>query len=405
MASDPLSLPQDGVAAEILIIDDDASVRDMLSIYLRTKGFPVHAVGDGPSGMARCNAQLPGLVLCDLRMPGMDGLDVLAALNRDFPDLPVLVISGTGDMDDAIQALKLGAWDYITKPIEDFAVLDHALGKALERARLVVENRAYREHLEAMNEKLAHSLKQLEEDEACARKIQFALLPQRQVAFADFRCSRYLATSAILSGDFIDYFTIDEDRFGFYMADVSGHGVSSAVITVLLKSYVGRYLENHRRYGDRTILDPAGLLTALNHDILVGQHGKYLTMFYGVVTLSASQLEFANGGQFPSPLLFDGQAVTSIGGRSQPVGLFETVRYGNQRLVIPPRFALRIFSDGVLELLPVTGLEARKQALNEMAAEDVRDAEQLAQALGMDTQRDLPDDASILSIRRQAAHG
>ncbi len=142
MASDPFNLPQSGVAAEILVIDDDASVRDMLSIYLQTKGFPVHVIGDGQSAIDRCKTQLPGLVLCDLRMPGMDGLEVLAALNRDFPDLPVLVISGTGDMDDAIQALKLGAWDYITKPIEDFAVLDHALGKALERARLVEENRA-----------------------------------------------------------------------------------------------------------------------------------------------------------------------------------------------------------------------------------------------------------------------
>jgi len=81
------------------------------------------------------------------------------------------------------------------------------------------------------------------------------------------------------------------------------------------------------------------------------------------------------------------------------------VRYGNQRLAIPSRFALRIFSDGVLELLPNAGLEARKQALNDMAAEDQRDAEQLAQALGMDAQRDLPDDASILSLRRQTAHG
>ena len=66
----------------------------------------------------------------------MDGLEVLAELTRDFPELPVLVVSGTGDLGDAIQTLKLGAWDYVTKPIEDLDVLDHAVNKALERARL-----------------------------------------------------------------------------------------------------------------------------------------------------------------------------------------------------------------------------------------------------------------------------
>lgn len=390
---------------EILIIDDDAAIRDMLAIYLRSQGFAVRTEGDGRAAIADCDRRLPDLVMCDLRMPSVDGLEVLAQLHGSFPELPVIVVSGTGHMDDAIQALKLGAWDYVTKPIEDFAVLDHALNKARERARLLAENHAYRKHLESANAKLARSLQQLEEDEANARKIQFALLPQRKVAFADFECSRYLATSAILSGDFIDYFTIDDDRFGFYMADVSGHGVSSAVITVLLKSYVGRYLENHRRYADRAILDPAALLAALNRDVMAGQHGKYLTMFYGVVTLSTSQIEFANGGQFPFPLMFDGHTVSTIGGRSQPVGLFDAVRYTNQRLAIPARFALRLFSDGVLELLAPPGLDARKAALQAMAADDEQDAEQLAHALGMDTPRQLPDDASILSIRRLAAHG
>lgn len=116
-------------------------------------------------------------MLCDLRMPGMDGFAVLAELTKDFPDLPVLVVSGTGDLGDAIQTLKLGAWDYLTKPIEDLAVVDHALNKALERARLLAENRSYREHLESVNAQLQRSLRQLEEDETSGREIQFTLLP------------------------------------------------------------------------------------------------------------------------------------------------------------------------------------------------------------------------------------
>jgi len=333
-------------------------------------------------------------------MPQMDGLAVLDVLHGEFPELPVIVVSGTGDMSDAIAALKLGAADFITKPIEDFAVLDHAVGKSLERVRLQAENRAYRANLEAANARLAQSLNQLEADEASGRKIQFAMLPQGAVRFGDYECSHHLATSAILSGDFVDYFSIDDDHFGFYMADVSGHGVSSAVITVLLKCYVGRYLENYRHYEDPTILHPAALLTALNQEILVGEHGKYLTMFYGVVALGEDRMDFANGGQFPFPLLYDGDSVREIGGRSPPVGLFGTARYNRQSLELPSRCALRLFSDGALELLPEAALQSKKDTLNQLAAATECDAYGLAQALGLVDRQDLPDDVSVLSLRR-----
>ncbi len=392
------------MSTEILIIDDDSAIRDMLALYLLNQGYETVVVADGHTALVRCAQRRPALVLCDLRMPGMDGLEVIAALNRDYPDLPVIVVSGTGDISDAIQALKLGASDYVTKPIEDLAVLDHAVERALERARLLAENRAYREHLEAVNKRLSSSLNQLEEDEEHARRIQFALLPQRRMLFGDIECSSYLSTSAILSGDFVDYFSIDPEHFGFYMADVSGHGVSSAVITVLLKGYISRYLENHRCYNDRTILDPARLLATLNRDVSAAHHGKYLTMFYGVIDLSNAQMCYANGGQFPFPLLCDGESVKEIGGRSQPVGLFENARYTEQHLQMPSWFSLRVFSDGVLDALAPPDLQARKALLRSLAADRNHNAEQLAQALGLNEQCALPDDASVLSLRRTNGH-
>lgn len=390
---------------EIVVVDDDDGIRDMLALYLRSQGYAVAAFSQGPRALDRCRAQLPALVLSDLRMPGMDGLELLAALRALAPELPVIVVSGTGEMSDAIQALKLGAADYITKPIEDFAVLDHAVGRVLERARLLAENAAYRAHLETVNARLADSLRQLEADEALARQIQFAMMPERNVSFGPFECSRSVATSAFLSGDFIDYFAIDDTHFGFYMADVSGHGVSSAVITVLLKSYVGRYQDDYRRLGDRTILNPAALLSALNRLLLAGRHGKYLTMFYGVAETASGRLAFANGGQFPFPLLYDGKSLQEIGGRSQPVGLFAGASYQNQQIVLPKSCALHVFSDGVLELLDAGALPARKAALQAIAATLTMDAGQLAAAHGLGGDRNLPDDASILSIRRVNSHG
>lgn len=388
------------MTTEILVIDDDRLIREMLSYYLKSQGYAVVACDSGEVGIARCRQRLPDAVLCDLRMPQMDGLSVLAVLHGEFPELPVIVVSGTGEMDDAIAALKLGAADFVTKPIEDFAVLDHAVSKSLERTRLQAENRAYRANLEAANARLAESLRQLEADEASGRQIQFALLPGREVRFGDYQCSRHLATSAILSGDFIDYFRIDDEHFGFYMADVSGHGVSSAVITVLLKCYVGRYLENYQRYEDPTIRQPTALLAALNQELLAGEHGKYLTMFYGVVSQPDARLDFANGGQFPFPLLHDGVEVREIGGRSPPVGLLGSARYSRQSLPLPSTCALRIFSDGVLELLPEASLQEKRLTLTRLATDSECDAEGLAQALGIGDRQDLPDDASVFSLRR-----
>nr|WP_275983055.1 SpoIIE family protein phosphatase [Propionivibrio soli] len=397
------------VATEILIIDDEAALREVVSFYLKRAGYVVHTAPDGDAGLETCRRVQPDIVLCDLRMPGMDGLEVLASLAAEFPEMPVILVSGMGGLADAIQALKLGAWDYVTKPIEDFAVLDHAIGKALERAGLRAENRAYREHLEKANAELERSLRRLREDETAGRNIQFRLLPEARAVFRDgksdsaFECSHHLLTSAILSGDFVDYFDIDGERFGFYMADVSGHGVSSAFITVLLKSYMARYVQRNRQQGDPTILDPAAVLTGLNRDILFDGHGKFLTMFYGVLNPAQGRLEFANGGQFPFPILFDGQETRLLGGKSPPVGLFDDATYRTQTLDIPSAFSLTLFSDGILETLPQAGLADKQNALHCLARGDGHDAAAFARSLNLDDKTPPPDDISILNVRRLAA--
>ena len=391
---------------QILIIDDEIEVSEVMARYLKRRGHSVITAAEGQSGIDVCRSKQPALVLCDLRMPGMDGLEVLAVLTREFAETPVIVVSGMGALADAIQALKLGAWDYVTKPIEDFAVLDHAVNKALERARLLAENRTYREHLEVANAHLERNLHKLQEDEAAGRDIQFRLLPEERAVFGGkngypaFECSRHLQTSAILSGDFVDYFDIDGNHFGFYIADVSGHGVSSAFITVQLKSAIGRYVERRRQQSDRTIFDPAAVLRGVNRDLLAGRHGKYLTMFYGVISLTTGQLAYANGGQFPFPILFDGKETRSIGGRSPPVGLFEDAAYRTERLDVLPNFALCLFSDGILEALPESGLVAKQERLQALAHELGFDATALPRTLKRDAASSPADDISVLTVRR-----
>jgi len=387
-------------AVRVLTIDDEPMVREILAAYLEDSGFEVIQAGDGPTGIDLIRREHPDLVLCDLRMPGMDGLQVLATVTREFPDLPILVVSGMGGMSDAIQALKFGAWDYVTKPIEDMAVLEHAIAHALERARLRQENRQHREHLEAVNDQLRQTVRQLHEDEAAARRIQFQLLPENDKLYRSYRFSRHLLTSQYLSGDFVDYFAIDGDHLGFYIADVSGHGVSSAFVTVMLKSYMGRYRELRRQNRDRGILNPAETLSRLNREIFSCHMDKYLTMFYGVIEWSTNQLRYSSGGQFPFPILFDGEQASYVGKKSLPIGLFDFASYQTESLQLPPRFAMVFISDGILETLPQPTLRDKQAFLLEMVGHTELTIENLIQALGLDQAGPLPDDVTLLLIER-----
>jgi PAS domain S-box-containing protein len=120
----------------ILTVDDEEMIRDTLASYLENRGFRVLQAADGREGLEMFATKRPDLVLVDLRMPELDGLEVLARLQETSPETPTIVVSGTGVLQDAIEAIKRGAWDYVTKPIQDMEVLGLAVDKALERANL-----------------------------------------------------------------------------------------------------------------------------------------------------------------------------------------------------------------------------------------------------------------------------
>ncbi len=134
----------------ILVIEDEEILRESIADYLEDRNFRVLTAENGSVGIEVFARARPDLVLTDLRMPEVDGLDVLRRVGELSPDTPLIVVSGTGRISDAVQALRLGAWDYILKPVEDLSIITLAADKALERARLRRENRAYQEHLEAL---------------------------------------------------------------------------------------------------------------------------------------------------------------------------------------------------------------------------------------------------------------
>ncbi len=114
----------------IVLIDDEADIRDVMTLSLQDSGYRVLTAPDGPSGIRLCEAFNPQIVITDIRMPGMNGIQVLQVLKERLPDIEVIVATAFGEMDLAIRALQLDASDFITKPISD-----SALFLALSRAR------------------------------------------------------------------------------------------------------------------------------------------------------------------------------------------------------------------------------------------------------------------------------
>ncbi len=387
-------------AAKVLVIDDEAAVRQSIIAYLEDSGFETIEAADGRAGVDCISQNDPDVVLCDLRMPGMDGMDVLEWAGRERVETPILVVSGLGGLGDAIKALKLGAWDYITKPIQDMAVLEHAVRQALERADLIRQNRIYREHLEHANEKLEESLRQLEEDERAGRRIQFQLMPKDGAVLGGFRFSRRLLTSTYLSGDFVDYFVIDRRYVGFYIADVSGHGVSSALITLMLNNYINRLLEGYRQFGKEAIIQPAVTLEKLNRATIRAELGKYLTILYGVFDLEENRLRLSNAGQFPYPILYCDAQASYLEQKSMPVGLFDFAEFGELTIDLPDQFALALFSDGILEVLEQPSMRAKEDYLLESVDRIDPGAGDLAARLGVVGESDIPDDVTLLLITR-----
>lgn len=388
-------------ATRILVVDDDSMMRFNIAAYLEDNGYSVSEAVNGPDAIVALRDQLPDLVLCDLRMPGMDGLDVMRELHDENPELPVIAVSGTGVLNDAVDALHAGAWDFVVKPIQNMAVLEHAVSGALQKAKLIRDNQRYQQDLEQANRTLSDNLQQMREDADAARRIQRQIMPPRVLSFGPYDVSRCLLPSLVMSGDFVDYFAIDPGHVGFYLADVSGHGVSSAFVTVLLKSYVNSQLERLSKDNDATVREPQQLLKHLNYALLDQRLEKYLTIFYGVIDSENNRLDYSYGGHFPPAVLFDGSWAHFLPGRGPPIGLFRDAVYESGSTALPEGFTLALFSDGILEVLPGESLEDKQSRLLKALEALENDADGLIASLGLSSGQNYPDDITLLVLKRE----
>ena len=259
--------------------------------------------------------------------------------------------------------------------------------------------------LSEANLKLRSYISRLENDQEAGGRMQQKLLPDTQKSFGDCTFASRIYTSMYLSGDFLDYFEIDANRVGFYMADVSGHGISSAFITVLLKNFIDTQLENYWNEGDSLIMRPYLLVKKLNSEILRENFGKYLTIFYAVLDQKLNTLRYTNCGQFPYPLLQEKGRVKPLEPAGTPGGLFVEPEFMEEHISIEKETSLLIISDGILELLPQASVKEKRNLIRHIFSRPGINLQEITEQLGLSQQYSFPDDITFLMLKRSADYG
>jgi len=385
----------------ILIIDDEEVVRESMAVYLEDSGYNVVQAVDGKHGIILFSTHQPDLVLCDLRMPEMDGMTFLGKISKISPDTPIIIVSGAGQINDVVEALRLGALDYLVKPITDMAVLENAVENALHRTHLEEENKSYKDELEFANQELEKNLELLQKDQEAGRQAQTQLLPPSDSSVNGFHFQHIILPSLNLSGDFIDYFEISPRYIGFYFADVSGHGSAAAFVTMMLKSLVNQPLRQYRVGEDETIIKPDELMNYLNHEFLSANLGKHITLFYAVIDTEQQTLEYSVAGQYPAPILVSKNNKVALKDDGFPLGLFEWASYYSKQIDISEGFKLLMVSDGWLELVPIGDKPADESFLFDFVSNNPINIPVLMKPVKQYQDDNPPDDITIFIVEKE----
>lgn len=383
----------------IALLEPNQDRRKQLSKWLQANKVGFFEAADWSKMSSWLEANTPNLVLCDLHIQDDEGQNIVHLWRKLCPNVAVVALSDESSVEDAVDAMHHRAIDYLSYPFKK-SDLERAISRGLEHSRLLSERRLYQDKLEQANRELQKHLAELELDQKAGRSVQMSMLPPSPMTIGSFRLSHQIIPSLFLSGDFVDYFQIDDNYLAFYVADVSGHGVGSAFVTVLLKNFSRRFRREHGRY---MLNNPAEALLWLNARLLEYDLGRHVTFFFGVIDISLRKLRYANAGQFPSPILGSAEGCQKLELPGPPLGLFESPEYDFGHLDLPDSFTLTLFTDGILDIMQGDLITEKEKKLAAAVARLPSDIEEIWRFLGIaanpaDLAGEFPDDVCCLLI-------
>jgi sigma-B regulation protein RsbU (phosphoserine phosphatase) len=362
--------------SRILVVDDDCGV---LRSYLRTlhEYAPLHA-DDGVEACAILSAVQVDVVVCDLQMPRMNGLDLMRWAKKHCPHPLWIVVSGQGTFEGVAQALKLGAFDFICKPIQSPLQLQTVVANALGRQALVAERALLvssladntlrlaqsHEKLEAANAVLREQQAMLDQDLQRAERILQALLPHELGPLERMQINVAHRPSKSIGGDLYGAVMLDDRHLAVYVADAAGHGVSAALLAVLF----------HQRLStvDARRQTPAMLLRDLNRGLFeeCRASGLFVTVVYALIDTVARTATIASAGH-PPGLVLRGTGISRRLEKTGPaLGLLPDATYGEHRIALADGDRLLLYTDGL-----IGAMGERAASLDSILAAVASDAE------------------------------
>lgn len=339
-------------AHKILIVDDDLLVLESTSSLIRMWGYETVACRSAQEAMEEYLKGGICLVLSDIKMPGISGVELLGMISDINPDIPVILMTAYAELTIAIDAIRKGAFDFIIKPYKP-EYLQHAVKKGIRFWQLIELEKKF---IDMLEEKVRES----EENLKAAAVIQQSLLPVSAPKVTSFDFAWQFLPCKRVGGDLFNLFWLDETRLGIYVMDVSGHGVPAAMVTTsvaqALDPFRGRLLK-------RTIdsppfyelVPPGEVLAELNRDYPIERFDKLLTICYLILDIRFGKVLYSNAA-LPLPFLIraDGRVETLIEGGTI-IGIAEGVAYEEGAVLMEKDDRLFIYTDGIIEYLDKRG--------------------------------------------------
>lgn len=382
----------------ILIVEDDAFNREFLRILLDTAGFSVTEASDGFQALAMLQERVPDLILLDVVMPGLDGISVCRKIKEDerFVDIPIIFLSSRTETEDKIIGLHAGASDYIAKPFE--------AAEILARVRVHLDLQRVTRELRLANQELVLKQQRIDQDLIAAERIQRKLLPQGNPSPNIVDVAWKFRPSHRVGGDIFNMVRLDKDHLAFYILDVSGHGVHSALVAVSafqsLLPQGGNVLEEN----GKVPASPAEVLSRLDAQFPQDQYEQYFTIFYLLLNIKTGEICYSAAGHPPGIVLSVDGKVSFLDKGGSLIGLGGLVPFEEGSYALSPGDRVILYTDGLTDYENAAGefyglqrFQARLQELAKASLSDVLDGV-WESALLFGAGAEPTDDISLLGI-------
>jgi phosphoserine phosphatase RsbU/P len=330
----------------LLLVDDDDMTRGLLACYLERHGLTVTGVADGSEALTRLEEGGYDLVLLDILMEGLTGLDILQVVRRKRSptDLPVVMATSKDKPADVVRALQLGANDYVTKPF-DYPVVLARVRTQLKLKRSVDQIHCLEQSLARRNAELETANRRMSRDLEAAARVQQALLPGAVPQLPGACFAWQFRPCSELAGDLLNIVPLDDRRVALYVLDVVGHGVAAALLAVMVNRVLGQFRLSGR------LAAPAEVADYLNREFSWDpQTGQFFTLLYGTLDLDTGVFRFVAAGH-PGPLRLPRDApAQNLTLPALPIALADEA-YQEHSLTLHPGDRLYLYSDGIPEAL------------------------------------------------------